>query len=192
MLNYNEIKERKYIVLGGDPYEVLSSHVFRKQQRKPVNQTKLRNLVTGSVKPHTFHNNDVVDEADISREKYVYSFSKFNRDLKTDEYWFYRDGNKSDRLSIPFSVVEDKIKYLKPEGEVDALMFDEKIIGVSVPIKIKLKVKSAPPAVKGNTTSGANKQIELETGLVVNAPIFITEDDSVIVNTETGLYVERA
>ena len=192
MLNYNEIKERKYIVLGGDPYEVLSSHVFRKQQRKPVNQTKLRNLVTGSVKPHTFHNNDVVDEADISREKYVYSFSKFNRDLKTDEYWFYRDGNKSDRLSIPFSVVEDKIKYLKPEGEVDALMFEEKIIGGSVPIKIKLKVKSAPPAVKGNTTSGANKQIELETGLVVNAPIFITEDDSVIVNTETGLYVERA
>ena len=112
MLNYNEIKERKYIVLNDDPYEVLDSHVFRKQQRKPVNQTKLRNLITGSVKPHTFHNNDTVEEADISKEKYFFSFSKFNRQTSANEYWFYKDGDKSNRVSIDFSIIEDRVKFL--------------------------------------------------------------------------------
>ena len=70
MLNYNEIKERKFIVLDGDPYEVLDAHVFRKQQRKPVNQTKLRNLINGSVRQETFHVQDTVAEADLSKTKY--------------------------------------------------------------------------------------------------------------------------
>jgi elongation factor P len=192
MLNYNQIKERKYIILGDEPYEVLESQVTRKQASKPVNQTKLRNLINGSVRSHTFHNSDVVKEADMSKEKYIFSFSKFNRQTNTEEYWFYKDGDKKDRVSIDFSIIEDKIKFLKSNQKIDAMLFDEKIIGISLPIKVELKVKSAPPAVKGNTSSGANKQVELETGLVVNAPIFITEEDSLIINTETGQYVERA
>jgi elongation factor P len=191
MLNYNEIKERKYIVMDGKPFEVLSSHVFRKQQRKPVNQTKLRNLITRSVKPHTFHNNDTVEEAEISKEKYVFSFSKLNRQTGHEEYWFYKKDDKGHRLHIEKEIIENQIQYLKPNLEVDASIFDDQIIGISIPIKLKYKVKSAPPAVKGNTANGANKQITLETGLVINAPIFVNEGDEVIVNTETGQYVER-
>jgi elongation factor P len=192
MLNYNQIKERKYIVLNDEPFEVLSSQVTRKQANKPVNQTKLRNLITGSVRAHTFHNSDRVEEADVSKEKYVFSFSKFNRQTGNDEYWFYKDGDKSHREALDLSIIEDKIQYLKPNAKVDALIFEEKVIGISLPIKMQFKVKSAPPAVKGNTSTGANKQITLETGLVINAPIFVSEEDEVIVNTETGQYVERA
>ncbi len=191
MLNYNEIKERKYIVLDGTPYEVVDSHVFRKQQRKPVNQTKLRNLITGAIKPHTFHNNDVVEEAEISKAKYIYSFSKFNRQTGHDEYWFYKTGDRSHRLHIDSSIIEDKIKYLKQNLEIEASVFDNQIIGVTIPIKMKFKVKSAPPAVKGNTSTGANKQVTLETGLVINAPLFVNEGDEIVINTETGEYVER-
>jgi elongation factor P len=192
MLNYNEIRERKYIVLEGEPYEVVESHVFRKQQRKPVNQTKIRNLITGSIKPYTFHNNDVVDEAELTRDKYTYAFEKFNRVTGHDEYWFHKSNDRSHRLPIDASVIEDKVKFLKPDMEVEALLFDDKIIGVTIPIKMKFKVKSAPPAVKGNTATGANKQVTLETGFVVNTPIFINEGDIIIINTETGQYVERA
>ena len=191
MLNYNEIKERRYIVLNEEPYEVLESQVTRKQASKPVNQTKLRNLITGSVKAHTFHNSDTIKEADVYKEKYIFSFSKFNRQSGHDEYWFFKKGDKSHREHIDVSIIEDKINYLKTNTEVDALMFDEKVIGISLPIKMEFKVKEAPPAVKGNTATGANKQITLETGLVINAPIFVTEEDSVVVNTQTGEYVER-
>ena len=67
MLEYNEITERKYIVFENEPYEVLSSHVFRKQQRKPVNATKMRNVLTGRIVEHSFHFSDKAEEADLSK-----------------------------------------------------------------------------------------------------------------------------
>jgi elongation factor P len=191
MLSYNEIKERKYIVLGDEPYEVISSHVFRKQQRKPVNQTKLRNLVSGSIRAETFHATDTVKEADLEYSKVKYLFKKPNRQDNTVDYWFCDIKDPSNRFELSGNVIGDNMKFIKENMEVDSLVFNEEIIGIKVPIKVELKVVEAPPAVRGNTATGANKQITLETGLVVNAPIFIEEGESVVVNTDKCEYVER-
>jgi elongation factor P len=80
---------------------------------------------------------------------------------------------------------------MKPNMTVEALVFDEKIIGVKVPIKMDLVVKEAPPAVKGNTAQGGTKTITLETGATVQAPLFVNEGDIVRINTVEGIYVER-
>jgi elongation factor P len=191
MLNYNEIKERRYIVMDGEPFEVLSAHVFRKQQRKPVNQTKLRSLISGGMKNHTFHANDVVEEADIERKKIKYLFKKPNRQQGIMEYWFSEIDNPAERFELPEDTISDQKNFMKENSEIDAMLFDERVIGISLPIKVELKVTDAPPAVKGNTANAANKQITLETGLTINAPIFIKEGETVRVNTETGEYVER-
>ncbi len=86
-------------------------------------------------------------------------------------------------------------KFLKENSNVTALVWDDddedKIIKITLPIKIEFKVKEAPPAVKGNTAQGGNKIITLENGTTINAPMFIEEGDVVSVNTENGLYVER-
>jgi len=192
MLNYNEIKERRYIILDGDPYEVIDSHVFRKQQRKPVNQTKLRNLINGSIRQETFHVNDTAEEADLSKKNIKYLFKKENRQNETVEFWFCDVNNPANRFMLDGSIIGPSQKFMKDNSEVSALIFDEKVIGVSLPIKVDLKVVEAPPAVRGNTANAVNKQIKLETGAVINAPIFITEGEIVRVNTETGEYVERA
>ena len=84
------------------------------------------------------------------------------------------------------------MKFIKENSEVDSLLFNDEIIGIKIPIKVELKVTEAPPAVRGNTATGANKQITLETGLVVNAPIFIEEGEVVVVNTDKSEYIERA
>src|SRR3989338_2110075 len=78
MLNYNEILPKKFIVLDGAPYEVLDAHIFRMQQRKPVNQTKLKNLITGKVTDYTFHQQDKMAEADLQKKevKYLYNTSR--------------------------------------------------------------------------------------------------------------------
>jgi elongation factor P len=191
MLNYNEIRERRYIVLDGDPYEVLDSHVFRKQQRKPVNQTKLRNLINGSIRQETFHANDTVEEAEIEKKKIKYLFKKDNRQKNSTEYWFCDLKNPADRFELEQDVLGNKTKFMKENTEYDALLFEEKVFSIDLPIKIELKVVEAPPAVKGNSVTGANKQIVLETGAVINAPIFIEVGEIVRVNTETGEYVER-
>ncbi|MBP9763145.1 MAG: hypothetical protein KBD10_00150 [Candidatus Pacebacteria bacterium] len=191
MLNYNEVKERGFIIIDGDPYEVLESHVSRKQQRKPVNQTKLRNLISGGTRQHTFHYADTVEEAYIEKKTVKYSFNKFNRQSGVTEYWFSDPHDKSKRFEVDESVLAEKIMYMKEDTEYDALYFGERIIGLSLPIKVELKVIEAPPSIKGSTASGGDKKVKVETGAMVTTPTFVEVGDVIRVNTETGQYTER-
>ncbi len=186
MLEYNEILPKKVILLEGGPYEVLDAHVFRKQQRKPVNQTKLRHLITGKVTEQAFHVSEKVPEADLSTKNVKFLYKN------KGEYWFCAENNPADRFQLSEELVGTPGTFLKANTVIEALVFDEKIIAVRVPIKVELIVKDAPPAVRGNTAQGGNKIITLETGATVNAPLFIAEGEKVIVNTQTGEYVERA
>ncbi len=185
MLDYSQITSQKYIVLDGEPYEVLDSHVFRKQQRKPVNQTKVRNLKTGKVTERSFHQSEKVEEADIETKSIVYIFSK------QEELWFHSVGDKGDRFSLDSKIVGDGKKFLKEGMEIQALIFNDEVIDIKVPIKVELGVKIAPPSVRGNTAQGGSKVVTLETGAEISVPLFINEGDVVRVNTETGQYTER-
>ena len=186
MLEYNEILPKRVILLGGEPYEVLDAHVFRKQQRKPVNQTKLRHLITGKVTEQAFHVSEKVAEADLSTKSVKYLYTN------KGERWFCAENNPADRFMLSEDTICVGGQFLKLNMLLEALVFDERIIGVKLPIKMDLKVTDAPPAVKGNTAQGGSKQITLETGATLNAPLFINEGDVVRINTETGEYVERA
>src|SRR5579863_9699842 len=185
MLEYNEILPKRVILLDGEPYEVLDAHVFRKQQRKPVNQTKLRHLITGKVTEQAFHVSEKVEEADLSTKNVKFLYSN------KGEWWFCAENNPADRFKLPEETVGPAGQFLKQNSIVEALVFDERIIAVRVPIKVELKVKEAPPAVKGDTRQGGSKQIVLETGAIINAPLFVNEGDIVRINTEEGVYVER-
>lgn len=185
MLEYNEILNKKVILLDGEPYEVLDAHVFRKQQRKPVNQTKLRHLITGKVTEQAFHVSEKVEEADLSTKSVKYLYTN------KGEKWFCAENNPADRFMLSDDTIGPGGQFMKTNMLVEALVFDEKIIGVKLPIKMDLVVTEAPPAVRGNTSQGGSKQITLETGATLFAPLFINEGDIVRINTETGEYVER-
>jgi elongation factor P len=186
ILSYNEIVQKKIIVYNGEPYEVLSSHVFRMQQRKPVNQTKLKHLVSGKVLEISFHQSETVAEADISRMQATYLYT--NR----GESWFAEEGNPKNRFSFPEAAVGDKVKWLIQNAPVEVMLYNDEPMTIMIPIKVELKVVEAPPAVKGDTATGGNKQVKLESGAVVNTPLFINEGDVLRINTDTGEYVERA
>lgn len=185
MLEYNEVTPKKCIILDNQPYEVLSSHVFRMQMRKPVNQTKLRNLITGKVTERSFHQSETLEEADIESKNIKYLYK--NR----GESWFCEEKDPSKRFTLSDAIFADGAKYVKPNSLVEAMVFDEKIIGVKLPIKVDLKVTEAQPAVKGDTAQGANKTVVMETGFTLNVPLFINEGDILRINTETGEYAER-
>lgn len=185
MLSYSDITQRKYIVLDGEPYEVLSSAITKKQRQKPTNQTKLKNLKSGKVTEKSFHQSDTVEEADIIKKKVLFIYSH------RDEFWFGDVNNAGNRWKVDEEHIGNQKKYLKEKTTIDILLFKEEIIGIALPPKVDLLVTDAPPAVKGNTAQGGNKQITLETGMVLNAPLFINTGDTVRVNTETGEYSER-
>lgn len=185
ILSYNEITQKKIIEYNNEPFEVLSSHVFRMQQRKPVNQTKLRHLVSGKVLEISFHQSETVPEADIGHMKANYLYT--NR----GESWFAEERNAKNRFSFPENSVADKIKWLTANAPVEVMLYKEKPASIDIPIKIDLKVVEAPPAIKGDTATGGNKLVKLESGASVNTPLFINEGDLLRINSETGEYVER-
>ena len=185
MLSYNEIKIRKYIILEGVPYEVVTSQVSRKQANKPTNQTKLKSLIDGRVIQKNFHSSEKVKEAEVEKRKIKYLYNN------KGEFWFCEKDNPSERFKLPEDLI-DGAKFMKENSLVDAKFFDEKVIGISLPIKIQLKIKEAPPAVKGNTSSGATKKVVLENGTEIYTPLFINEGDTIEINTETGEYTGRA
>jgi elongation factor P len=185
ILSYNEIVQKKVIVYNNEPYKVLSSHVFRMQQRKPVNQTKLQHLVSGKVIEISFHQNESVPEADIERMAATYLYTN------KGESWFCEEGNPKNRFSFAEDAVHEKVQWLKQNSPVECLVFDEKPVTLEIPIKVDLKVTEAAPAVKGDTVSGGNKQVTLESGASVQTPLFINEGDVLRINTELGEYVGR-
>jgi elongation factor P len=188
-LQYNEIREKKIIIYNDEPCEVVESHVARTQQRKPQNQVKLRSLISGKVFPATFHVADSADEADIVKRDITFLYQN------KGEYWFCDPQDKSNRFKLNETLIGNAGKFLKQNGNVTALVWDnddeEVTIKVTLPIKMEFLVKEAPPAVRGDTSKGGNKIITLENGATLNAPMFISEGDIIRVNTETGEYVER-
>lgn len=188
-LQYSEIREKKIIIHNDEPCEVVDSHVARTQQRKPQNQVKLRSLISGKTISATFHVSDSADEADI--EKREIKFLYHNK----GEYWFCNPEDPKNRFKLDEALIGDTGKFFKENGNVTALVWDdddeEKIIKITLPIKMEFKVKEAPPAVRGDTSKSGNKTITLENGTTLNAPMFIEEGDVIRVNTETGDYVER-
>lgn len=185
VLSYNEILPKTIITYNGEPYEVLSSHIFRMQMRKPVNQTKLRHLVSGKVIEISFHQNETITEADVEHMQAQYLYT--NR----GESWFAEVGNPKNRFSFPESLVHDRVQWLVQNAPVEVLTYEEKPMTVKIPVKVELEVKDAPPAVKGNTVSGGSKIAELVTGAKVNVPLFINTGDIVRINTDSGEYTER-
>ncbi len=150
-----------------------------------VVQAKIKNLVTGNVISKTFHPGEDFEEAEISKIKARFLYSH------KDKFFFCQEQNPAERFGLAQGQIGKAAQYLKPNTVLDALIFENKVINVSLPIKMQLKVIEAPPGVKGDRAQGGTKVVTLETGAKINAPLFIEEGDTIEVNTETDEYGKR-
>ncbi|MCK6462627.1 MAG: elongation factor P [Candidatus Pacebacteria bacterium] len=186
MLNYNELKPGKIIVFEEQPYVVVEFNFLRMQQRKPVTQVKMKNIISGKVLEKTFQPSDKFEEAEIETKQIKYLYSH------RGEHWFCETDNPSARFKLEPALVEHYVDLMKANTVVSAKIFNEKTIAIELPIKVELKVVEAPPSTKGNTAQGGSKQVKVETGAAINTPLFINEGDVIVVNTQSREYVERA
>ena len=185
MLNYNDIKPGVAVLIEGEPYVCMWNNIMQKQQRRPVNQTKMRHLIKGNSIEHSFQQNDKLQEAEIETRPAVFIYAR------NGEWFFHDNKDKSKRFSVTDEMMGDSGKFLKGNTEVETLWFDEKLFRVKLPIKMELKVTEAPPNTRGNTAQGGSKVVTLETGAPLDVPMFVNLGDVIRVNTETGEYVER-
>lgn len=190
MLSYNDLKKGIFFIWNNEPYEVLEYNFVRMQQRRPSAQTKIKNLKTGSISTQTFKQSDTFEELELIKKPVVFVFC--GRGTCT----FHEAHNPGNRFSLSEEILDGRQRYLKAKEEVTARYIpdregNDELLDIALPIKVDLAVIEAPPAVRGNTAQGGLKQITLETGLVLNVPMFINEGDIVRINTESGEYIER-
>ncbi|MDP2587662.1 MAG: elongation factor P [bacterium] len=184
-MRVDELRVGAVLELNEQPYIVLKSDFMKTAQRRPVMRTKLRNLKDGSVLEKTFKQGDKVDAADVNRSQAQYLY-------KDGEQFYFMDQSTFEQFSIPSDVVAEAENYLK-ESEINTILnFSGTPIAIELPIKVDFKVVEAPPGIKGDTAQGGVKEVTLENGLKVNAPLFIKVGDTIRVNTGTGKYSERA
>lgn len=185
-LGVNDLKPKTYILFEDQPCIVLETHHLKMQQRRPVVQTRFRNLLNGKVLERNFAQSDVFEEADVARRQVKFLYAH------RDQFWFSDPNDPSKRFELSAELIGDQARFLKPNTVLDALSWNDNVINISLPIKMEFEVVEAPPAIRGDTATGGTKQIKLDTGATVNAPLFIQQGERIILNTETGEYVERA
>ncbi len=185
MIDHTQLRKGIQIVVDGAPYEILESAPMKKAQRRVVIQTRLRNLVSGNMLERTFHQGDTFEEAELIKTESIFLYS--NR----GKYVFCEKNNRGNRFELQESNLGDSASFLKQDQEVTAVRFNGKIINVILPIKITLKVADAPPGVKGDRSQGGTKSVTLETGVIIQAPLFVETGDEIEINTDKGEYVRR-
>lgn len=185
MLKHTDFKKGVRVIFNNEPYEILESHIMKKAQRRVVIQTKIKNLINSKVLSHNFHQGDVLDKAEL-----IFQPAKFIYKHK-DKYIFSEIDNPSKRFELLPSQVGQSALYLKANQEIKLVLFDDKIVGIDLPIKIILKVTDSPLSLSGERAQAGTKPAVLETGGKIEVPPFIKTDDLIEVNTQTNSYVRR-
>ncbi len=185
MYNIAQLRVGTAIQVDGQPYIVTNAQFSKQARGAGVMKTTVKSLLSGNSLPMTFQGNDKVEPAEVTYSKAQFLYSQ------GDEY-FFMDGNTYEQFSFSKNDLGTATNFLLDGADVDIQNFDGKPINVQLPPKINLKVIETAPSVRGDTAQGkVTKPAKLETGISIAVPIFIKEDDTIRVNTETGEYSER-
>lgn len=182
----NDLKKKDYVIIDDQPVMVIETHHLKMQQRRPTVMTKYRNLLNGKVYERNFSQGTTFEPADVNKSdiKFLYAHR--------DQFWFSEPDDPSKRFELSADIIGDLAGFMKENTVVEALSWNDNVINIELPVKMTYTVVQAPPGVKGDTQSGGTKQVVLDTGASINAPLFINEGDKIIVNTATAEYSERA
>jgi len=185
MLTHTDLKKGVEFIYENQPWIVLEAQLLKMAQRRPVIQSKIRNLIDGRVQEKNFQQGDVFEEANLEKHEIKYLYNS------KGQYWFCEPNDPSKRFFFTEEQIGPQAKYLKPNEIVIGIVWNEKVINFQLPIKVELKVKETPPGIKGDRAQGGTKEAKLESGATIQVPLFIEEGDIIEINTETGEYVRR-
>lgn len=169
----------------GDIYVVLDILLNKTAMAKMVVKAKVKNLRTGSITELSYKSGEKVNEAHIDKKEMQYLY----RD--GDEFVFM-DNESYEQVYINENKLQWEKQFLRENSPASITFYKEELLGISLPVKVTLKITKCNPGVRGDTARNASKDAELETGLVIKVPLFINEGDEIIVRTDTGEYDSRA
>jgi elongation factor P len=180
----SDFKKGLAIRYNGDTYVLVGYQFVNPGKGTAFTRAKMKSIKSGKVVEVTFKSGENIEEANMEYKKCQYMYTD-----GTD--FFFMDNVNYEQFSMPNDILGDQGKYMMDGGEVTIVFVDNLPVSVQLPPKMDFMVTEAPPGERGDTASGASKQVTIESGAKVNAPLFIKAGDKIRVNTETGDYVER-
>lgn len=184
MINVNTFKPGITFQENGEIYSVITSQHAQQGRGQANVKVKIKNLRTGSTTMKTYTGGDKVEPAMIEKRDMDFLYNDGSNIVLMDQQTF-------DQIEIPVVKVEWELNFLKEGMKVLVRKFGEEVLDIELPVNIELKVVEAPEAVKGNTQNNPQKKVKLETGLEIEAPMFINEGEIIIVSSTEAKYVGR-
>ncbi|MBQ3375946.1 MAG: elongation factor P [Erysipelotrichaceae bacterium] len=185
MIIVNDLKPGTTFIYEGNLYLTLSTSLNKTAMRQMVVKAHAKDMRTGTIKDVVFTGGDKVEQANIEKSEMQYLYD-------AGEELVFMDTTTYDQIEIPKSRLEWEMNFLKPNDNVMITSYEGEILGIQLPDKVVLQVVEAEQAVKGDTATAATKNAVLETGWQIKVPLFIEQDEMVIISTIDGKYCGRA
>ena len=185
MFNINDIKNGMTFIFEGNIYQVIEFLHVKPGKGAAFVKAKLKNLRTGANVEKTFNTSIKLEKAIIEKKNMQFLYA-------TGDVYNFMNMETYEQIELNKDQLGEDAPYLKEGLNVDISFFEGELLGILLPDKIEMQVVSTEPAVKGNTTNNAMKDAILETGLKVKVPLFIEQDEMIVVSTKDGKYVSRA
>ena len=184
-LSYGELKKGMPIELDGEPYAIVDYERTKMQQRAPVMRIRFRALRTGRIFDKTFNGYDVkFSVASVERRKAEYIY-------QDGDLYYFMDQETFEQLPLNKDQIADSLPYLIEQTPVELVLYEDDPISIELPLNVELKVADTDPGFKGDTATGGNKPATMETGLVVQVPLFVNVGETIRVDTQEGKYQAR-
>ncbi|MEX1021958.1 MAG: elongation factor P [Dehalococcoidia bacterium] len=183
MISTSDFKKGATVELDGSLYRMEDVHHV-KTKKSAVYRVKLRDLRAGHITERTFNAGDKIPVARVERRKMQYLYGD-------GESYTFMNSETFDQVMVPRAVIQDALPYIRESDEVQVILHGDEALGVELPAAVELQITQSDPGVKGDTATGATKPATVETGLVVNVPLFLDVGDVVKVSTTDGKYLER-
>ena len=183
MITTSEIKRGISIAVDGNLYQVVDvQHV--KTKRSAVYKVKLRDLRAGHLIERSFKAGEKLDDVRVERRsmQFLYSEEDALTFMNTETY---------DQIQVAKTLLAEQLPYMKESEVFEVMTYGDEALGVTLPAAVELKIEEADPGVKGDTATGATKPATMETGLVVNVPLFLNRGDTIKISASSGEYIER-
>ncbi|MCL2252724.1 MAG: elongation factor P [Treponema sp.] len=184
MIRCGDITKGTCLLQKGQPYLVVEREFHTPGKGTAIARIKMKSIKDGSVLSLTIPTQQEVEDAEVDIRTCQYQYSD------QDNYHFM-DSESFDQHEVPINDNPDKKLYLQEGSSYQITIFDGKVIDIQIPYKVVFTVAESENYIKGDTATGATKPIKTETGLTVRVPLFIKQDEKILVNTETNEYLER-
>jgi elongation factor P len=184
MVSTSEFRNGMVMILEGDLYTIVEFQHVKPGKGGAFVRTRIKNIKNGRVLDKTFRSGDKVEDVRLETKTFQFLY-------KSDQDYAFMDTSSYDQITLSAEVVGDGHVYMKENLEVEVVYHGDTAIGVNIPNFVDLKIVTTDPGLKGDTVSGATKPATLESGAVVQVPLFLSEGTVIKVDTRSGIYVER-